>query len=148
MQTQVDNDHLSKQLIHSGLNEKFSKILVDEIRAETHAVSSKEVSDAHKTLSLFWKLNPVRGKDLSTRLLIHMATLLKDIDIEHRAMAPNIVTKIPANGLEVAPESKPTKHTNNEQKPKRTIDLVTDVNKPSVTDAKLDKSIKRKKKDA
>ena len=99
MQPHLDNDNLSRQLIHGGANEKFRKILIDEIRAETNAVSSKEVSDAHKTLSLFWKLNPVRGKDLSTRLLIQVVHLLNSIETEQKMIAPNVVTKIPANGL-------------------------------------------------
>jgi hypothetical protein len=149
MQTKVNNDALSKQLIHGGVNEKFRKILVDEIRAETHAVSSKEVSDAHKTLSLFWKLNPVRGKDLSTRLLIHMVNLLKDIEIKPKIVTPSVVTKIPANGLHASSDPKQTKLVGDDQKTKRTVDLAMETDRVPDIDPKPDNNkSKRKKKDA
>ena len=162
MQPHLDNDNLSRQLIHEGANEKFRKILINEIRAETDAVSSKEVSDAHKTLSLFWKLNPVRGKDLSTRLLIQVVHLLNSIETEQKTIVPNVVTKIPANGLHgsisnAAPETvsntlsstvcgKEGKHGGDDAKNKRAADVLQD---PAVIEHKVEtKPSKRKKKDA
>ena len=111
-------DPTAKMLHQSGLTEDFRKFLADLMQKEAASVAAEDIQEAHKKLSLFWRLNTIKGRDLSNRILTYLVEAFKCTNLKIATdQQPGVTTThVPASGLASATEPPPGK---DEKQPKK-----------------------------